>query len=196
MAKHVEPPPWASRYGDDRRHDLPAPFAGSHNVGSYDMAAAVGAVELADELLRTQGAVPVSPESAEKLGVILLRLADSLQERLRKRSLYTHAMASGASPDPEQVRAQLDGMDLVDRSGGSHVRARGALRTVVEALPLPVGADEGALRAWAAEVDSRAYRLLSTAHDVGYCARPDGEDPFAELAAALEHGPENVPTPA
>jgi len=104
---------------------------GSPNLGSYEFTAIDGSVALAYSLLG-RGA---PAERIERIAGLILRIADRLQAHLRS-----------------------DGR--VDRMAGSHTRARGLVRAVVEAAPPPVRGDDEADRAWAMVVYKEA-RLLA-----------------------------------
>jgi len=104
---------------------------GSPNLGSYEFTAIDGSVALAYTVLG-RGA---PAERIERIAGLVLRIADRLQAHLRS-----------------------DGR--VDRMAGSHTRARGLVRAVIEAAPPPVRGDDEADRAWAMVVYKEA-RLLA-----------------------------------
>lgn len=120
---------------------------GSLNVGSYEVAAGVGATDLAFELLTGQHnfwdvTVPVDDPD------FWLRVND-----------LAAALLNAA--DIAQAAARNDGRH--DRFAGSHPRARGAVRTVLAAHPAPDLADRDAVAAWGIALGDTAARLLVTA---------------------------------
>jgi len=112
---------------------------GSPNLGSYAYGAVLATVELAHELLVahavTAGAGdPLSMGQVASLARTLLGVADEVQAALR--------------PDGR-----------VDRMDASHTRARGALRSALEAYPVPFGAGEEDRQAWRGALVERATAL-------------------------------------
>lgn len=115
---------------------------GSPNFGSYAFAAAVGMVELAQDLwLKGHEGVPITDDvrvAIARLGATLLRVADDVQAHVRR-----------------------DGRS--DRMDTSHVRARGAVRSAVEALPVPWEADRNARAAWVSSLEHHGDWIMATA---------------------------------
>ena len=107
---------------------------GSLNLGSYEVTAAVGMVELAYEQLVSRGE-PFTIPQARYLGRHLLTAADNAQSAIR--------------PDGR-----------VDRMDNSHTRARGAVRTALERIGVPWGAEKPAVATWVDELAAEAAAIL------------------------------------
>lgn len=127
----MEGKPWESINSD-----------GSLNLGSYAVTAAVGMVELANELLLAREVDPGDevPTEAElrKLSRTLLLAADHVQANVR-------------------------GDGHVARMDNSHTRARGAVRSALLAHPVPWGADATEKKVWFNDLTEWATTILRTA---------------------------------
>lgn len=114
---------------------------GSTNLGSYAYQAALGMTELAQELwLKGHPDATLGRDQrpeVERLARRLLAIADAVQSSIR--------------PDGRS-----------DRMDASHARARGALRSAIEALPVPWEATTNERAVWIAVEDHAAW-LLSAA---------------------------------
>lgn len=112
---------------------------GDPNRGSYGYSAAVGMTELAQDLLdKVDDEHPPALAKVTYLARVLLRSADAAQAAIR-------------------------GDGWVDRMDTSHVRARGAIRSACESIPVPIGADETARNDWEIAITQRAVDLLAIA---------------------------------
>lgn len=112
---------------------------GSPNMGSYAMQAAIGMLELAQECWRRDHPdEPIDRERVRKLAHSLLRIADRAQASVR-----------------------TDGR--ANRMDNSHARSRGAVRSGVEAYPVPWKAENGAAQAWVSNVTDHASWLMQSA---------------------------------
>lgn len=112
---------------------------GSLNLGSYEVLAAAGTTELAHELMLARaveaGHDVFSLDTMRRLARTLLGVADAVQATVRS-----------------------DGRS--DRMDASHTRARGAVRTALEAYPVPWDASADEKSAWVADLTSRAVAIL------------------------------------
>lgn len=104
---------------------------------------AVGMVDLAYQLLheaeRDGRLEKVLPTQVRALASILLRVADGAQAAV---------------------------LEASDRAANSHTRARGAVRTALRFLPVPLGADGPTMMAWAARLEKIATVLLTQAAEL------------------------------
>ena len=130
---------------------------GSPNFGSYRYQAALGMVELAHELACNAGIEP-NRDLVKALAATLITAADAAQAAIR-----------------------YDGNS--DRMDGSHTRARGAVRTAVDAYPPPWGHDETTWSDWNARITQRAVGLLRIAAAVDNNDYPD--EPWKTLAGTV-----------
>lgn len=104
---------------------------------------AVGMVDLAYQLLHAaeqDGRLKtILPSQVRALASILLQVADGAQAAV---------------------------LEASDRAANSHTRARGAVRTAVRFLPVPLGADAPAMMAWAARLEKISSVLLTQAAEL------------------------------
>jgi hypothetical protein len=115
---------------------------GSPNRGSFEYQAVVGLVELAHDLLveRSPGELP-SIGKVKSLASVLLRVADAAQAAIRS-----------------DQRS--------DRMDNSHTRARGAVRSALNAFPPPIGGTDEERRTWEQQLTERAVALLTLAAEL------------------------------
>lgn len=131
---------------------------GSVNLGSYEMTATLGMVELAAGLLTQRdrttrlscGAVAPDQPAVDLLGP----KAGAL------RALARHLLTAA---DQAQANVRPDGR--IDRMDNSHTRARGAVRTALERVPPPWEhtTDRDTVAAWVAALTDEATTLLDVA---------------------------------
>lgn len=120
---------------------------GSLNLGSYEVLATAGMVELSHELLLARsGPGSFTMDELRRLARTLLAAADQVQANVRS-----------------------DGRS--DRMDASHTRARGAIRTALEAHPVPWGVPSeppspAEKAAWVEELVAWATLLMEAAVDL------------------------------
>ena len=112
---------------------------GSLNLGSYEVLAAAGMTELAHELMLARavevGHQVFSLDTMRRLARTLLGVADAVQAAVRS-----------------------DGRS--DRMDASHTRARGVVRTALEAYPVPWDGTAGEKAAWVAQLTAWSTEIL------------------------------------
>lgn len=113
------------------------------NPGSYRTLAGISTVEHAQEILFSQtGQVPPIGQ-VKYLARILMCAADTVQARMRD-----------------------DGQ--IDRMAGSHTRARGAVRSVTDMIPPPVGGTPADRETWLKTVIDRATEVIQVGTALAY----------------------------
>lgn len=163
MSDYYLPDPTCARQGEEPAY-RERNTTGLINYGSYQVQAGVGLVEAAQAILyKHLNELPPLPQ-VKMLAGMLMYASDHVQASIRD-----------------------DGH--VDRMANSHTRARGAVRTVIDMMPPPFGADADTRAEWLAQVIERATQIIRLGVQVAYTDFPvvsarvvevDDEDPWAE----------------
>lgn len=131
-----------------------APVDGHLSMSSYTATGVFGVTELAVEALHGAGQ-PVSPKTVKALA---------------------HVLAAVVLEAQDTVVSSRDWQD------GANTRMRGALRTVLETMPLPFGADEQTWQDWQSRATRRCVSIAQVALDLFDTGPRDGA--ISVLAAA------------